>query len=197
VMDKIPEGKTLCSLCSRLRRGILYRVADDLKCTKIALGHHRDDILQTVFLNMFFGGRLKGMPAKLQSDNGGHIVIRPLAYVDERDIVRYAQWQQYPIIPCNLCGSQENLQRKQVGNMLKDWQRKFPGRLDNMLHALQNVVPSHLMDAKLHDFKSLKASGIASPDGDKGFDHESFDNTDEACGAATEGDAAAQVIRFV
>ncbi len=197
VMDKIPEGKTLCSLCSRLRRGILYRVADDLKCTKIALGHHRDDILQTLFLNMFFGGRLKGMPAKLQSDNGGHIVIRPLAYVDERDIVRYSEWQQYPIIPCNLCGSQENLQRKQVGNMLKEWQRKYPGRLDNMLHALQNVVPSHLMDAKLHDFKSLQATGRAMPDGDKGFDHESFDSTDEACGSNASEDAAHQVIRFV
>ena len=197
VMDKIPEGKTLCSLCSRLRRGILYRVADDLKCTKIALGHHRDDILQTLFLNMFFGGRLKGMTAKLQSDNGGHIVIRPLAYVDERDIVRYSEWQQYPIIPCNLCGSQENLQRKQVGNMLKEWQRKYPGRLDNMLHALQNVVPSHLMDAKLHDFKSLQATGRAMPDGDKGFDHESFDSTDEACGSNASEDAAHQVIRFV
>ncbi len=201
VMDKIPEGKTLCSLCSRLRRGILYRVADELKCTKIALGHHRDDMLQTLFLNMFFGGKLKGMPPKLQSDDGRHIVIRPLAYVDERDIVRYSDWQQYPIIPCNLCGSQENLQRKQVGNMLKDWQRKFPGRLDNMLHALQNVVPSHLMDAKLHDFKSLKTTGIASFDGDKGFDHESFDSTTPSCGTpqsdAAKDDKAAQVIRFV
>ncbi len=200
VMDKIPQGKTLCSLCSRLRRGILYRVADELKCTKIALGHHRDDMLQTLFLNMFFGGKLKGMPPKLQSDDGQHIVIRPLAYVDERDIVRYSEWQQYPIIPCNLCGSQENLQRKQVGNMLREWQRKFPGRLDNMLHALQNVVPSHLMDAKLHDFKSLKANGIASQNGDKGFDHESFDDTDEACAsqASSPGaDAASQIIRFV
>ena len=195
VMDKIPEGKTLCSLCSRLRRGILYRVADELKCTKIALGHHRDDMLQTLFLNMFFGGKLKGMPPKLQSDDGKHIVIRPLAYVDERDIVAYTEWQQFPIIPCNLCGSQENLQRVQVGNMLKEWQRKFPGRLDNMLHALQNVVPSHLMDAKLHDFKSLKANGVASFEGDKGFDPETFDSTDEACG--TRADDAAQVIRFV
>ncbi len=200
VMDKIPEGKTLCSLCSRLRRGILYRVADELKCTKIALGHHRDDMLQTLFLNMFFGGRLKGMPPKLQSDTGKHIVIRPLAYVDERDIVRYSDWRQYPIIPCNLCGSQENLQRKQVGNMLRDWQKKFPGRLDNMLHALQNIVPSHLMDSKLHDFKSLKATGVASTDGDKGFDHESFDSTDEPCGSSNSGsgdDAASHVIRFV
>jgi tRNA 2-thiocytidine biosynthesis protein TtcA len=205
VMDKIPEGKTLCSLCSRLRRGILYRVADELKCTKIALGHHRDDILQTLFLNMFFGGRLKAMPPKLQSDNGGHIVIRPLSLVDERDIVAYSQLQQFPIIPCNLCGSQENLQRVQVGNMLKDWQRKFPGRLDNMLHALQNVVPTHLMDGKLHDFKSLKADGLPKADGDKGFDHESFDgsdnSTDEPCGSkdASAGGlgASAQVIRFV
>ncbi len=197
VVDKIPEGKTLCSLCSRLRRGILYRVADELKCTKIALGHHRDDMLQTLFLNMFFGGRLKGMPPKLQSDTGKHIVIRPLAYVDERDIVKYSQWQQYPIIPCNLCGSQENLQRKQVGNMLRDWQKKFPGRLDSMLRSLQHVVPSHLMDAKLHDFKSLRADGSASPDGDKGFDHESFDAADEACGSPSTDDAAEQVIRFV
>jgi tRNA 2-thiocytidine biosynthesis protein TtcA len=196
VMDKIPEGKTLCSLCSRLRRGILYRVADELQCTKIALGHHRDDMLQTLFLNMFFGGKLKGMPPKLQSDDGKHIVIRPLAYVDERDIVRYSEWQQFPIIPCNLCGSQENLQRKQVGNMLKDWQRKYPGRLDNMLHALQNVVPSHLMDAKLHDFKGLQATGIASPDGDKGFDHESFDNSSD-CASPDSSAAAEQTIRFV
>jgi tRNA 2-thiocytidine biosynthesis protein TtcA len=199
VMDKVPEGKTLCSLCSRLRRGILYRVADELKCTKIALGHHRDDILQTLFLNMFFGGKLKGMPPKLQSDDGKHIVIRPLAYVDERDIVRYADWQQFPIIPCNLCGSQENLQRKQVGNMLKEWQRKFPGRLDNMLNALQNVVPSHLMDAKLHDFKSLQATGVAHPLGDKGFDHETFDDADDACGSEPRdgGMDASQIIRFV
>jgi tRNA 2-thiocytidine biosynthesis protein TtcA len=172
-----------------------------LGCTKIALGHHRDDMLQTLFLNMFFGGKLKGMPPKLQSDDGKHIVIRPLAYVDERDIVRYSDWQQFPIIPCNLCGSQENLQRKQVGLMLKEWQRKFPGRLDNMLHALQNVVPSHLMDAKLHDFKGLKATGVADLQGDKGFDHESFDSSDEACGTAdsvqSATDAAAQVIRFV
>jgi tRNA 2-thiocytidine biosynthesis protein TtcA len=127
-------------------------------------------------------------------------VIRPLAYVDERDIVAYSEWQQFPIIPCNLCGSQENLQRKQVGNMLRDWQRKFPGRLDNMLHALQNVVPSHLMDTKLHDFKSLQANGLAHPEGDKGFDHESFESTDEPCSSdesAPVRDAVPQVIRFV
>ena len=174
VKDKIPEGKTMCSLCSRLRRGILYRVASELGATKIALGHHRDDMLQTLLLNMFFGGKLKGMPPKLQSDNGEHIVIRPLAYVDERDLVKYAQVQQYPIIPCTLCGNQENLQRRQVGIMLREWQAKYPGRLDNMLNAMQNVVPSHLMDTKLHDFKGLKATGQSDPEGDKGFDVESF-----------------------
>jgi tRNA 2-thiocytidine biosynthesis protein TtcA len=174
VKDKIPEGKTMCSLCSRLRRGILYRVAKELGCTKIALGHHRDDMLQTLLLNMFFGGKLKGMPPKLQSDNGEHIVIRPLAYVDERDLVKWAAQQQYPIIPCTLCGSQENLQRKQAGIMLREWQAKHPGRLDNMLHAMQNVVPSHLMDTKLHNFKGLKATGTPDALGDKGFDHESF-----------------------
>ena len=174
VKDKIPEGKTMCSLCSRLRRGILYRVAKELGATKIALGHHRDDMLQTLLLNMFFGGKLKGMPPKLQSDNGEHIVIRPLAYVDERDLVKWAQVQQYPIIPCTLCGNQDNLQRRQVGAMLKEWQTKHPGRLDNMLNALQNVVPSHLMDVKLHNFKALQANGKPDPQGDKGFDHDSF-----------------------
>lgn len=174
VKDKIPEGKTMCSLCSRLRRGILYRVADELGATKIALGHHRDDMLQTLFLNMFFGGKLKGMPPKLVSDDGRHLVIRPLAYVNERDLVRWAQVQAFPIIPCTLCGSQENLQRKQVGAMLQEWERRFPGRLDNMLHALQNVVPSHLADGTLYDFKGLTAQGVASEDGDKAFDHEDF-----------------------
>ena len=174
VKDKIPEGKTMCSLCSRLRRGILYRVADELGATKIALGHHRDDMLQTLFLNMFFGGKLKGMPPKLVSDDGKHMVIRPLAYVNERDLVRWAEVRAFPLIPCTLCGSQENLQRKQVGAMLKDWEKRFPGRLDNMLHALQNVVPSHLADARLHDFRNLAVTGVASPDGDRAFDHEEF-----------------------
>ena len=145
VKKVIPEGKTMCSLCSRLRRGILYRVARELGATKIALGHHRDDMLQTLFLNMFFGGKLKGMPAKLVSDNGEFMVIRPLAYVPEKDLIRWAEARQFPIIPCTLCGSQENLQRKQVGNLLRDWDRQFPGRLENMLTALQNVVPSHLI----------------------------------------------------
>ncbi len=170
----VPEGKTTCGLCSRLRRGILYRVADELGCTKIALGHHRDDILQTMLLNMFFGGRLKSMPPKLVSDDGRHVVIRPLAYVPEKDTARWAQQQQFPIIPCNLCGSQENLQRQVVGEMLRDWDKRFPGRIENMFNALQNVVPSHLLDGTLHDFKHLKATGVASEDGDKAFDPESF-----------------------
>ncbi|MBC5764888.1 tRNA 2-thiocytidine(32) synthetase TtcA [Ramlibacter albus] len=172
VKDKIPEGKTMCSLCSRLRRGILYRVASELGATKIALGHHRDDMLATVMLNMFFGGKLKGMPPKLQSDDGKHIVIRPLAYVAEKDLVRWAEHRQFPIIPCTLCGSQENLQRKQVSAMLKEWEKKHPGRLDNMLHALQNVVPSHLADGTLHDFRNLTPTGVADPSGDKAFDAE-------------------------
>ena len=174
VKDKIPEGKTMCSLCSRLRRGILYRVARELKCNKLALGHHRDDMLQTFFLNMFFGGKLKGMPPKLVSDNGEFMVIRPLAYVAETDLQRWAAHRQFPIIPCTLCGSQENLQRQVVGNMLREWQKKHPGRIENMFAALQNVVPSHLMDAKLHDFKNLQITGIADEAGDKAFDEEEF-----------------------
>jgi tRNA 2-thiocytidine biosynthesis protein TtcA len=170
VKDKIPEGKTMCSLCSRLRRGILYRVADELGATKIALGHHRDDILQTFFLNMFFGGKLKGMPPKLQSDDGKHLVIRPLAYVAEKDIVRWSDHRQFPIIPCTLCGSQENLQRKQVGDMLRAWDKQFPGRLDNMASALQRIVPSHLMDREAFDFASLLADGQPVPEGDLAFD---------------------------
>ena len=166
----IPEGKTTCGLCSRLRRGILYRVADELGATKVALGHHRDDMLQTFFLNMFFAGKLKSMPPKLVSDDGKHIVIRPLAYVAEKDLVRWAQHREFPIIPCTLCGSQENLQRKQVGEMLREWDRKYPGRVENMFTSLQNVVPSHLLDGTLHDFKGLKATGVADEDGDKAFD---------------------------
>ena len=170
----VPEGKTMCSLCSRLRRGILYRVAGELGATKIALGHHRDDMLQTFLLNMFFGARLKGMPPKLVSDDGRHIVIRPMAYVTEKDLTRWAEHKAFPIIPCTLCGSQENLQRKQVGNMLREWEKKYPGRIESMFGALQNVVPSHLLDATKHDFKGLKAMGQASDDGDKAFDHEEF-----------------------
>jgi tRNA 2-thiocytidine biosynthesis protein TtcA len=174
VKKVIPEGKTMCSLCSRLRRGILYRVADELKITKIALGHHRDDMLQTFFLNMFFGGKLKGMPPKLVSDDGGHIVIRPLANVAEKDLTRWAAHREFPIIPCTLCGSQENLQRKQIGNMLRDWEKQYPGRIESMFTALQNVVPSHLMDTKRHDFKNIKTTGLSDAEGDKAFDAEDF-----------------------
>jgi tRNA 2-thiocytidine biosynthesis protein TtcA len=174
VKKVIPEGKTMCSLCIRLRRGILYRVADELKITKIALGHHRDDMLQTFFLNMFFGGKLKGMPPKLVSDDGGHIVIRPLANVAEKDLTRWAAHRAFPIIPCTLCGSQENLQRKQIGNMLRDWEKQYPGRIESMFTALQNVVPSHLMDTKRHDFKNIKTTGLPDAEGDKAFDAEEF-----------------------
>ncbi|MBK6569456.1 tRNA 2-thiocytidine(32) synthetase TtcA [Candidatus Aalborgicola defluviihabitans] len=174
VKRNIPEGKTMCSLCSRLRRGILYKVARELKCNKLALGHHRDDMLQTFFLNMFFGGKLKGMPPKLTSDNGEFIVIRPLAYVAEKDLVRWAEHRQFPIIPCSLCGSQENLQRKQASKMLKEWEKQYPGRAETMFTALKNVVPSHLMDSKLHDFKNLKTTGVPDEDGDKAFDEEPF-----------------------
>ena len=168
----IPEGKTTCSLCSRLRRGILYRVADELGCNKIALGHHRDDILETFFLNMFFGGKLKGMPAKLVSDDGKHMVIRPMAYVKEADTTRYAEVKGFPIIPCDLCGSQENLQRKQIKNMMREWDKKTPGRCENIFSALSTVVPSHLMDREMFGFVDLKTDGVANPLGDIAFDEE-------------------------
>ncbi len=151
----IPEGETMCSLCSRLRRGVLYRVAGELGATKIALGHHRDDILATFFLNFFHGGQLKAMPAKLRSDDGRHVVIRPLAYVAEEDLIEYLEVKQFPVIPCTLCGSQENLQRKVIGEMLRDWQRNHPGRIESMLRALGEVRPSHLLDRKLFDFSGL------------------------------------------
>ena len=174
VKDKIPEGKTTCSLCSRLRRGILYRTATELGATKIALGHHRDDMLETLFLNMFHDGKLKSMPPKLVSDDGKHVVIRPLAYCNEKDIEKYAQAVEFPIIPCNLCGSQENLQRQNIKMMLQDWHRRYPGRIESMFRAIQNVTPSHLVDSKLHDFKSIKATGVASEDGDIAFDKPEF-----------------------
>jgi len=155
VQRVIPEGRTMCSLCSRLRRGILYGVAEEEGCTKIALGHHRDDIVETLFLNMFHGARLKAMPPRLRSDDGKHIVIRPLAYCAERDIARYARAREFPIIPCNLCGSQENLQRKHIKRMLADWEREDPGRIERLFRSLQNVVPSHLADTELFDFKGL------------------------------------------
>ena len=171
----IPEGKTTCSLCSRLRRGILYRVAGELGATKIALGHHRDDMVTTLFLNMFFGSRLKGMPPKLVSDDGKNVVIRPLAYVKEPDLVRWAEHREFPIIPCNLCGSQENLQRVQVKAMINEWEKRYPGRIDNIFTAMGNIVPSHMMDKKLFPFETMKATGVADAGGDIAFDD------DESC----------------
>ena len=168
----VPEGKTTCSLCSRLRRGILYRVAGELGATKIALGHHRDDILQTLLLNMFYGGKLKGMPPKLQSDDGKNIVIRPLAYVKERDLEKFAELREFPIIPCNLCGSQPNLKRAEMKALIRDWEKRFPGRVENMFNALGHVVPSHLMDHGLFPFAGLRATGVADADGDIAFDED-------------------------
>ncbi|EOI6453795.1 tRNA 2-thiocytidine(32) synthetase TtcA [Yersinia enterocolitica] len=172
VKEIIPEGKTTCSLCSRLRRGILYRTATELGATKIALGHHRDDILQTLFLNMFYGGKLKGMPPKLMSDDGKHVVIRPLAYCREKDIERFAVAKEYPIIPCNLCGSQPNLQRQVIKDMLRDWDKQYPGRIETMFSAMQNVVPSHLNDHKLFDFKNITHNSEIVDGGDLAFDRE-------------------------
>lgn len=171
VMDKIQPGKTTCSLCSRMRRGILYRTAKEIGATKIALGHHRDDMLETMMLNMFFAGKLKSMPPKLGSDNGEHIIIRPLAYCVESDIVAYSQLKQFPIIACNLCGSQENLQRQAVKGMLNDWAQRFPGRIESMFTAMQNVVPSHLADHSLFDFKNITADQVIDG-GDTAFDQD-------------------------
>ncbi len=170
----VPEGKTTCSLCSRLRRGILYRVASELGATKIALGHHRDDILETLFLNMFFGGKMKAMSPKLVTDDGRHMVIRPLAYVREQDLEAWAEIRKFPIIPCNLCGSQPNLQRTQVKQMLREWEKRHPGRVETLFRSLANIVPSHLLDGSLHDFRNLKATGAPSPDGETAFDIEEF-----------------------
>ena len=166
----IPEGKTMCGLCSRMRRGILYRTAKDLGATKIALGHHREDILETFFLNMFHGGRLKAMPPKLMSDNGEHIVIRPLAYCKEKDIAAYAEIKEFPIIPCDLCGSQDNLQRQVTKRMLQDWEKKHPGRLNTMFSALKKISPSHLLDSSLYDFKNLSKDIPEEGEGDTAFD---------------------------
>ncbi|HRI18299.1 MAG TPA: tRNA 2-thiocytidine(32) synthetase TtcA [Burkholderiaceae bacterium] len=189
----VPEGKTMCSLCSRLRRGILYRVASELGATKIALGHHRDDMLQTFFLNLFFGSKLKAMPPKLVSDDGRHVVIRPLAYVAEADLERWARERDFPIIPCTLCGSQDNLQRVQMKRMLREWERAHPGRLDNMATALANVVPSHLLDRRLHPFETLAATGVPDADGDRAFD----DDADEtACAPAAAAPAARVPVRW-
>ena len=170
----IPEGKTMCSLCSRLRRGVIYRVATEIGATKIALGHHRDDIINTLFLNMFFGGKLKSMPPRLVSDDGKHIVIRPLAYVEEADLEAYAEYKRFPIIPCDLCGSQDNLQRQQVKQLLREWDKKFPGRIESIFRSIQNVAPSHLLDRNLFDFGGVVADGMANADGDKAFDTEEY-----------------------
>jgi tRNA 2-thiocytidine biosynthesis protein TtcA len=186
----IPEGKTTCGLCSRLRRGILYRVADELGATKIALGHHRDDILETLMLNMFYAGKLKGMPPKLRSDDGKHIVIRPLAYVPEKLLERYSQDMNFPIIPCNLCGSQPNLQRQVMKEMLRDWEKKYPGRVENLFRSMHHIVPSHLMDGEAFDFQNLEIStelsGIAArSSGDKAIDEAELDEL--ACGTLIQG----------
>ena len=171
VKEKIPEGKTTCSLCSRLRRGIIYRVAQELGANKIALGHHRDDMIETLFLNMFFGGKLKAMPPKLVTDKGDHIVIRPLAYCSEKDIARYARGRTFPIIPCNLCGAQENLQRQNIKGMLAQWEREYPGRSQTIFTAMQNVAASHLMDDKVFDFRNIR-TGENLAEGDTAFDRE-------------------------
>lgn len=186
----IPDGKTTCGLCSRLRRGILYRVADELGATKIALGHHRDDILETLMLNMFYAGKLKGMPPKLRSDDGKHIVIRPLAYVPEKLLERYAGDMNFPIIPCDLCGSQPNLQRQVMKEMLRDWEKKYPGRVENLFRSMHHIVPSHLMDSEAFDFKGLEISselsGIAARSaGDRAIDEADLDEL--ACGTLIQG----------
>ncbi len=177
----IPEGKTMCSLCSRLRRGALYRIASELGATRIALGHHRDDMVQTLFMNMFFGGRLKGMPPKLVSDDGKHVVIRPLAYVAESDLERWAAERAFPIIPCTLCGNQQTLQRVRVREMLRGWEREDPGRTERIFDAMARVVPSHLMDRKLFPFAALQPTGIADVEGDR-----AFDGNDELAGASID-----------
>jgi tRNA 2-thiocytidine biosynthesis protein TtcA len=186
----IPEGKTTCGLCSRLRRGILYRVADELGATKIALGHHRDDILETLMLNMFHAGKLKGMPPKLRSDDGKHIVIRPLAYVPEKLLERYAADMNFPIIPCDLCGSQPNLQRQAMKQMLREWEKQYPGRVENLFRSMHHIVPSHLMDGEAFDFQNLEIStqlsGIAARSaGDKAIDEAELDEL--ACGTLIQG----------
>ncbi|MBT9486380.1 MAG: tRNA 2-thiocytidine(32) synthetase TtcA [Rubrivivax sp.] len=180
VKKLVPAGQTMCSLCSRLRRGILYRVAGELGATKIALGHHRDDIVITLMMSMFFGGRMKSMPPKLVSDDGKNVIIRPLAYVAETDIERWAAHRDFPIIPCTLCGSQENLQRVQVRKMVREWERQYPGRTDNMFRAMTMVVPSHLADRKLFPFETIQATGVPDPMGDRAFDPD-----DEPCATPT------------
>ncbi len=170
VKDKVPEGKTTCSLCSRLRRAVLYKAAKNIGATKIALGHHRDDMIETLMLNMFYGGKMKAMPAKLVSDNGEHVVIRPLAFCKESELIQYSELKQFPIIPCNLCGSQPNMQRQNIKRMLNEWHVQFPGRIESMFTAMQNVVPSHLCDSNLFDFKSINSTSGIINGGDTAFD---------------------------
>ncbi len=177
VKEKIPEGKTTCSLCSRLRRGVIYRTAKELGANKIALGHHRDDIVHTLFLNLLFGGKLKAMPPKLVTDDGAHVVIRPLAYCGESDIAKFARGMEFPIIPCNLCGSQHNLQRQKIREMMAEWDRRYPGRTESVFTALQNIVPSHLADGSLYDFKGLSVGEVGEDmdGGDIAFDDPRLD----------------------
>jgi tRNA 2-thiocytidine biosynthesis protein TtcA len=191
VKKHVPEGKTMCSLCSRLRRGILYRVARELGCNKIALGHHRDDMVVTLLMNMFFGSRMKGMPPKLVSDNGEFMVIRPLAYVAEPDLETWAQHREFPIIPCSLCGSQENLQRVTIKRMIREWDKEYPGRIDNMFSAMGNITLSHMMDRNLFPFTSIQTTGRPDPAGDKAFDED-----DDDCGSSTGGNGLVQTIRL-
>ena len=187
----IPEGKTTCGLCSRLRRGILYRVADELGASKIALGHHRDDILETLLLNMFYAGKLKAMPPKLRSDDGKHIVIRPLAYVPEKLIQRYADSMQFPIIPCDLCGSQPNLQRAAMKKMLREWERAFPGRVENLFRSLHHIVPTHLMDQTLFDFQGLTLNSDLTRLTDSFEGDRAIDEGEDACASV-----ASEAIQF-
>ncbi len=200
VKSHVPEGQTMCSLCSRLRRGILYRVATELGATKIALGHHRDDMVVTLLMNMFFGGRIKGMPPKLVSDDGRHTVIRPLTYVAETDLERWAEHRRFPVIPCTLCGSQDHLQRVQTKAMVREWERQYPGRTDNLLAAMGRITPSHLMDRNLYPFADLRPSGRPDPAGDKAFDD---DHADSGCASPVSADAptdlaaTAQPIRLL
>lgn len=175
VKDKIPEGKTTCSLCSRLRRAVLYKTAKRLGATKIALGHHRDDMIETLMLNMFYGGKIKSMPAKLVSDNGEHVVIRPLAFCKESELIQYGELKQFPIIPCNLCGSQPNLQRQNIKRMLNEWHEEYPGRIESMFTAIRNVVPSHLCDSNLFDFKNIDNTSGVINGGDLAFDDNDYD----------------------
>ncbi len=163
VVDKTPEGKTMCSLCSRLRRGTLYSAAEELGCNKLALGHHREDIIETLFLNLMFSGKLEAMPAKYRTDDGKHIVLRPLAYCKEAMIAEYAEHMEFPIIPCTLCGSQDGMQRQRVKKMLAEWEEMQPGRKEVIFNAIKNVSPSHLMDAKLYDFENLSEISLREP----------------------------------